>query len=117
MLDPDTVRLSAELAAADSVRWGVTTVFDHHASPAVVEGSLELVADAVERAGLSGVLCYEISDRSSHNEAMRGLDENLRFAARLYRVKKQRVEQALRRVLLPPAARRRLVDLRERRIE
>jgi putative selenium metabolism protein SsnA len=80
-LDADTIRLSAELAAADSIRSGVTTVFDHHASPAVVDGSLELVADAVERAGLSAVLCYEISDRNGPAEALAGLEENLAFAA------------------------------------
>ena len=30
-LDPETVRLSALLSAAECVRWGCTTVFDHHA--------------------------------------------------------------------------------------
>jgi putative selenium metabolism protein SsnA len=78
-LDPRTVRLSAELALADSIRWGATTVFDHHASPGALEGSLELIAEAVGRAGLSAALCYEISDRNGHDEAMRGLDENLSF--------------------------------------
>lgn len=78
-LDRDTVRLSAELALADCVRWGVTTVFDHHASPAVIAGSLDLIAGAVERAGLSAVLCYEITDRNGHDQALEGLDENLGF--------------------------------------
>ena len=32
-LDMDAVRVSAELALLDCVRWGTTTVFDHHASP------------------------------------------------------------------------------------
>lgn len=80
-LDHDAVRLSAALALADSIRWGVTTVFDHHASPSCLEGSLELIADEVEAAGLSAVLCYEVSDRNGHDEALRGLDENLDFAA------------------------------------
>jgi putative selenium metabolism protein SsnA len=78
-LDPDTVRLSAQLALADSIRWGATTVFDHHASPSCIEGSLEAIADAVEDAGISSVLCYEISDRNGHTEALDGLDENLSF--------------------------------------
>ncbi len=78
-LDLDTIRLSAELALADSIRWGVTTVFDHHASPSQIDGSLELIAEAVERAGLSAVLCYEISDRNGHDGAIEGLDENLAF--------------------------------------
>jgi putative selenium metabolism protein SsnA len=78
-LDADTVRLSAELALADSIRWGATTVFDHHASPSVIDGSLELIARAVERAGLSAVLCYEVTDRNGHEDAVRGLEENLEF--------------------------------------
>ncbi len=39
-LDPDTVRLSAALSLADCIRWGCTTVFDHHASPTHLRGSL-----------------------------------------------------------------------------
>jgi len=78
-LDRDTIRLSAELALADSIRWGATTVFDHHASPSAIGGSLELIAEAVERAGLSAVLCYEITDRNGHDGAIKGLDENLAF--------------------------------------
>jgi len=78
-LDGDTVRLSAELALADSIRWGATTVFDHHASPSQIGGSLELIADATRRAGLSAVLCYEITDRNGHRGAIDGLEENLSF--------------------------------------
>ncbi len=32
-LDFEAVRLSAQLSVADCIRWGCTTVFDHHASP------------------------------------------------------------------------------------
>ena len=78
-LDPGTIRLSAELALADSIRWGVTTVFDHHASPTAIGGSLEIIAEAVERAGLSAVLCYEITDRNGHDGAIAGIEENLAF--------------------------------------
>lgn len=78
-LDAETVALSAQLCAADCVRWGCTTVFDHHASPSYIEGSLESIAEAMDSAGLSAVLCYEVTDRNGHEEALRGLDENLRF--------------------------------------
>ena len=81
-LDRDTIRISARLAAAECVRWGVTTVFDHHASPHVIEGSLDWIADALEEAGLSGVLCYEVTDRNGREGAERGIEENLRFLAR-----------------------------------
>jgi len=78
-LTPETIRLSALLGAADCIRWGATTVFDHHASPSCVRGSLEMIAGVLEEAGLSAVLCYEISDRNGHHEALAGLDENLEF--------------------------------------
>ena len=78
-LDPATVRLSAELALADCIRWGATTVFDHHASPSFIRGSLQTIADTVNRAGLSAVLCYEVTDRNGHDDALDGLAENLEF--------------------------------------
>lgn len=78
-LDAKTIRVSAELSAADCIRWGCTTVFDHHSSPSCLEGSLDTLAGALESAGLSGVLCYEVSDRNGHQEARAGISENLRF--------------------------------------
>ena len=81
-LDRDTIRLSAALGLADCVRGGCTTVFDHHASPTHLGGSLGLIAEEVERAGLAAVLCYEISDRNGHEGALAGLEENLDLARR-----------------------------------
>ena len=80
-LDPETIGLSARLSAADCIRWGCTTVFDHHASPSYIDGSLDVIAEALETAGLRGVLCYEITDRNGSEQAERGLEENLRFLA------------------------------------
>jgi len=79
VLTPETVRLSALLGAADAIRWGCTTIFDHHASPSCLRGSLGIIARTLTEAGLSGVLCYEVSDRNGHDEAVAGLVENLRF--------------------------------------
>ncbi|MFV2007422.1 MAG: amidohydrolase family protein [Longimicrobiales bacterium] len=78
-LDPECVRISALLSVAECVRWGCTTVFDHHASPGCIDGSLDLIAGAVEEAGISGVLCYEVTDRNGRDGALAGLEENLRF--------------------------------------
>lgn len=78
-LDLETVRISAQLSAADCIRSGCTTVFDHHASPNAIAGSLDAIADAMEAAGLSAALCYEVTDRNGHDQAVAGLDENLRF--------------------------------------
>ena len=78
-LDRETVRLSAQLCAADCVRWGNTCVFDHHASPSTISGSLDTLAEAMDEAGLSAVLCYEVTDRNGQAEAIAGIEENLRF--------------------------------------
>ena len=75
----EAVRLSALLGAADCIRWGCTTLFDHHASPSCVRDSLSTIAEVTEDAGLSAVLCYEVSDRNGRDEAIAGLVENLRF--------------------------------------
>lgn len=78
-LDAESLRLSAQLSAADCIRWGCTTVFDHHASPSCLAGSLDILAAEIERAGISAVLCYEVTDRNGPEEARAGLEENLRF--------------------------------------
>jgi putative selenium metabolism protein SsnA len=78
-LDRETMHLSAQLSAADCIRWGCTTVFDHHASPTCLAGSLDAIAEAVKEAGLSAVLCYEVTDRNGHAQARAGIEENLRF--------------------------------------
>lgn len=80
-LDADTVRISALLSVAECVRQGCTTVFDHHASPTWIEGSLDAIAEAVGRAGISALLCYEITDRNGPEGATAGIEENLRFLA------------------------------------
>jgi putative selenium metabolism protein SsnA len=81
-LDAQAVRVSARLTLASCVRWGCTTVFDHHASPSCIAGSLDAIADEVAKAGLSAVLCYEASDRNGHDEAIAGVEENADFCRR-----------------------------------
>ncbi len=81
-LDEDAVRISARLTLADCIREGCTTVFDHHASPQFISGSLDTVAREVERAGVSAVLCYEASDRNGPEEALAGVEENADFCTR-----------------------------------
>jgi cytosine/adenosine deaminase-related metal-dependent hydrolase len=76
-LTPEAVRLSALLGAADCIRWGCTTLFDHHASPSCIRGSLDTIAEVIEEAGLSAVLCYEITDRNGHDQAVAGLVDTL----------------------------------------
>lgn len=78
-LDLDAVRASAQVCLVDAIRHGTTTLFDHHASPNAVEGSLGVIADEIERAGLRAVLCYEVSDRDGLEIAQAGIEENLDF--------------------------------------
>ncbi len=78
-LDADAVRLSALVSLLDAVKHGTTTLIDHHASPNCIDGSLDLIADAVEQAGLRAVLCYEVTDRDGQAKMEAGIAENLRF--------------------------------------
>ncbi len=78
-LDEDAVRLSAQVMLAEAIRHGATTLIDHHASPNFLTGSLDVIADAVEQAGLRAVLCYEVTDRYGAAKASEAIDENVRF--------------------------------------
>jgi putative selenium metabolism protein SsnA len=75
----DDVRASAEVMLLDAIKHGTTTLIDHHASPNAIEGSLDTIAEAVERSGLRAVLCYEVTDRNGPEGARAGIVENLRF--------------------------------------
>lgn len=81
-LDPAAVRASAEVFMVDAIRHGATTLIDHHASPNAIDGSLDLIAEAVDAAGLRGVLCYEVTDRDGPAKARQGIEENVRFIER-----------------------------------
>ncbi len=78
-LDRDAVRLSALVSLVDAVKHGTTTLIDHHASPNFIDGSLDVIADAVDQAGLRAVLCYEVTDRDGKARAEEGIAENVRF--------------------------------------
>ena len=75
-LDFEDVYYSALLALMDSARAGCTTIIDHHASPFCSDGSLDQVEQAFRDVGLSGCLCYEVSDRNKDGE---GIEENERY--------------------------------------
>jgi len=76
-LDTETVRWSAMAGLLESVKSGVTTVFDHHASMLRPRGSLAALKEAFLEVGVRGLLCYEISDRRGKKEALAHLEENL----------------------------------------
>ncbi|MGA7193946.1 MAG: putative aminohydrolase SsnA [Anaerolineales bacterium] len=75
-LDDEDITLSAQIPLIECIRNGTTTVIDHHASPSMRDGSLDLIETAVRQAGLRASLCYEVSDR---NIPGGGIKENERF--------------------------------------
>ncbi len=82
-LTPDDVRYSARVCLADAIRHGTTTLIDHHASPNAIEGSLDIIAEEVLRAGARVSLCYEVTDRDGAARAQAGIAENARFLRQL----------------------------------
>jgi putative selenium metabolism protein SsnA len=78
-LDKDAVRMSALVSLVDAVKHGTTTLIDHHASPNFIDGSLDVIADVVDWAGLRAVLCYEVTDRDGEAKKYAGIAENVRF--------------------------------------
>jgi putative selenium metabolism protein SsnA len=78
-LTAEDIRYSALVCLIDAIKHGTTTLFDHHASPNALPGSLDIIADAVDEAGLRAVLCYEVTDRYGPHSTQAGIDENVRF--------------------------------------
>ncbi len=78
-LDEESVRYSALVPILDAIRYGATTLIDHHASNRFIDGSLDVIAEEVEETGVRAVLCYEVSDRDGPEVARAGIRENVRF--------------------------------------
>jgi cytosine/adenosine deaminase-related metal-dependent hydrolase len=74
-LDKEMIEYSALYTAIACAKNGVTFAIDHHASPFSVYHSLEIIAEAFEKVGVSHLLCYEVSDRDGNDIAERGLNE------------------------------------------
>ena len=77
------IRYSALVCLIDAIRHGTTTLIDHHASPSAIEGSLDIIAEAVEEAGVRACLCYEVTDRDGEELAQAGIEENRRFIEKM----------------------------------
>lgn len=78
-LSLEDLKYSAYTTYIDCIKKGVTTVFDHNASPFAVTGSLDSIADAAKDLGLRTCLCYEVSDRDGEKIAQEGIVENINF--------------------------------------
>jgi putative selenium metabolism protein SsnA len=78
-LDEESVYLSGLVGAIEAVRSGTTLLFDHHASPSFIPGSLEALRHAIEQVGLRACLCYETTDRNGPAGRDAAVAENRRF--------------------------------------
>lgn len=75
-LTNEATRQSARATYLDSIKNGVTTVFDHHASFGEIHDSLFAIEDAAKEFGLRTCLCYEVSDRDGMDKARAAVEEN-----------------------------------------
>ena len=75
----EDTKYSAYATYIECIKNGVTTVFDHHASPNAIEGSLFTINDVARELGIRTCLCYEVSDRDGKIIANQGIEENVRF--------------------------------------
>ncbi len=79
-LDAGLLRISAQWYVAEALRLGTVGLIDHHESPRLIEGSLDVLGDVCEAAGMPAVLCYGATERNGgRDEARRGLAECRRF--------------------------------------
>src|SRR5258707_14445587 len=79
LLTLEDTRASAEIFMADAIRHGTTCVVDHHASPNAIDGSLDVIANVVEPAGIRACLAYEVSDRDGSAVIEAGIREKINF--------------------------------------
>lgn len=79
-LDAESLRASARVYIAEALLAGTTTLVDHHESPAFIEQSLDVLADAAGALGMRALLCFGATERNGGaDEGRRGLDECARF--------------------------------------
>ncbi|MDP3616728.1 MAG: amidohydrolase family protein [Rhodoferax sp.] len=82
-LDAASLRISAQWYVAEALKLGTVALIDHHESPNLIEGSLDILADVCQAAGMPAVLCYGATERNGgREEARRGLAECRRFIER-----------------------------------
>lgn len=81
-LDKSEIEASALVTAMNCAKNGVTFVIDHHSSPNFISGSLDIIAKAFEKIGLSHLLCYEITDRNGKQKSQEALEETKNYLNR-----------------------------------
>jgi putative selenium metabolism protein SsnA len=88
----EDVEYSALVCMIDAIRHGTTTLFDHHASPNAISGSLTSIQRAYSKSGLRGLICYEVTDRGGKEKRDEGIQENISKINELKPLKGNRVK-------------------------
>jgi cytosine/adenosine deaminase-related metal-dependent hydrolase len=78
-LDAEMIRYSALATAIAAARSGCSFIIDHHSSPSYIRGSLDIIANALDEAGLGHLLAYEISDRNGPEKTSEALEETRNY--------------------------------------
>ena len=76
----DGTRACAAITILESIRDGVTTLFDHHASFREIPGSLFAIEEECKKLGMRACLCYEVSERDGAEKTRQAIQENADFA-------------------------------------
>ncbi len=76
----DGTKACAYATVLDSIRDGVTTIVDHHASFKEIPGSLFAIKDVCQELGIRANLCYEVSERDGMEKCDQAIRENAEFA-------------------------------------
>jgi len=79
-IDEEILYYSGLIGALEAVKAGTTSVIDHNASPSFISGSLTTLKKAFEKAGLRGILAYEITDRNGIEGMAEGVKESIDFS-------------------------------------
>jgi len=75
----EEIYYSALMPAIEGLKSGTTTIIDHHASFGLIDGSLDIVENALKEVGIRGVLAYETSDRWGRELSEKSIKENERY--------------------------------------
>ena len=88
-LEEQDIQFCAKVCLIDAIKHGTTTLFDHHASPQYINGSLDIITNEFELAGLRGSVCYEVTDRYGIDSRDQGIRENIRMISKKKSMQKE----------------------------
>jgi len=78
-LDEKMIRSSALATALAAAKSGCSFIIDHHSSPSYINGSLNIIADALNEVGIGHLLAYEITDRNGILKTKEAFDETSEY--------------------------------------